>query len=119
MTAVDLLRQELQEAYDRLRTRVEGLTDDEFFWEPVPDCWTVRRDDRGHWAADYPDEPHPVPAPFTTIAWRLVHVGECKLMYHEYAFGAAKLTWPDINSAHTPADAIAQLEHGHTLLLGD
>lgn len=74
MTAVDLLRRQLQEAYDRLRTRVEGLTDDEFFWEPVPDCWTVRQDDRGHWAADFPDEPHPVPAPFTTIAWRLVHV---------------------------------------------
>jgi hypothetical protein len=119
ITAVDLLRRQLQEAYERLRTRVEGLTDDEFFWEPVPDCWTVRQNDRGHWAADYPDEPHPVPAPFTTIAWRLVHVGECKVMYHEYAFGSAKLTWPDIDSAHTAVDAIAQLEHGHTLLVRD
>lgn len=40
-------------------------------------------------------------------------------MYHEYAFGAAKLTWPDIDSAHTAVDAIAQLDHGHTLLVRD
>ena len=50
------------------------LTDDEFFWEPVPHCWTVRRDGRGHWAPDYPEPPHPEPPPFTTIGWRLVHV---------------------------------------------
>ena len=118
-TAVDLLRVELQEAYDRLRALVDRLTDEEFFWQPVPDCWTVRKDDRGHWGVDYPADAHPVPAPFTTIAWRLVHVSECKVMYREYAFGAAKLTWPDIDSAHTAADAIAQLEYGQRLLVED
>ena len=40
-------------------------------------------------------------------------------MYHELRVRAAKLTWPDIDSAHTAVDAIAQLEHGHTLLVGD
>src|SRR5439155_433480 len=70
-------------------------------------------------AAGNPDFPHPDPPPFTTIAWRLVHVSECKLMYHEYAFGRAKLTFPDINSAHTTKDAIAQLEQGHALLQHD
>ena len=24
-----------------LRPRLDGLTDDEYFWQPVPDCWTV------------------------------------------------------------------------------
>ena len=24
-----------------LRPRLEGLTDAEYFWEPVPGCWTV------------------------------------------------------------------------------
>ena len=48
-----------------------------------------------------------------------VHVSECKLMYHDYAFGAAKLTWPDIDSAHTAADAVAQLDQGHALLVRD
>lgn len=118
-TAVELLEHQLQEAYELIRSRVEGLTDEEFFWEPVPGCWTVRADERGHWAADYPDFPHPDPPPFTTIAWRLVHVSECKVMYHEYAFGPAELTFPDINSAHTAASAIAQLEEGHALLVRD
>ena len=107
------------EAYELIHRRLEGLANDEFWWQPVPNCWTVRQDGSGHWAADYPEPPHPDPAPFTTIAWRLVHVAECKLMYHEYAFGAAKLTWPEIDSAHTANDAIAALEHGQSLLLGD
>jgi hypothetical protein len=25
-----------------LRPRLDGLTDDEYFWEPVEGCWTVR-----------------------------------------------------------------------------
>ena len=117
--AVELLERQLQDAYEMIRERADGLSDDEFFWEPVSGCWTVRRDESGHWAADYPEFPHPDPPPFTTIAWRLVHVAECKLMYHEYAFGPARLTWPEINSAHTAASAIAQLEEGHALLQSD
>jgi hypothetical protein len=117
--SVDLFGRELEEAFEMIRRRVDGLTDEEFFWEPVAGCWTVRQDERGHWAADYPEPPHPVPPPVTTIAWRLVHVAECKLMYHEYAFGPAKLTFPEIDSAHTAASAIAVLEHGHRLMRDD
>ena len=116
---VTTLRIELDEAYAELRARVDGLTDDEFFWEPVPNCWTVRKRASGLWAVDYPEPPHPEPAPFTTIAWRLVHVAECKVMYHEYAFGAARLTWPEIDSTHTASDAIASLEAGQTQLRED
>ena len=117
--AVGILRQQLQEAYEAIRERVDGLTDDEFFWEPVARCWTIRRGDDGRWTVDYPEPPHPDPAPFTTIGWRLVHVAECKVMYHEYAFGPAKLTFPEIDSAHTAAAAIAQLEAGQAMLLRD
>ena len=117
--AVEVIRQQLLEAYEAIRERVDGLTDDEFFWEPAPGCWTIRRRDDGRWAVDYPEPPHPVPAPFTTIGWRLVHVAECKVMYHEYAFGAATLTFPDIDSAHTAVAAIAQLEAGQAMLLRD
>jgi hypothetical protein len=28
---------------ERLRPRLEGLTDDEYFWQPVPNCWTLSR----------------------------------------------------------------------------
>lgn len=53
----------------QLRPRLEGLTDDEYFWRPTPDAWTVHEDGSVDFA--YPE---PVPAPVTTIAWRLAHV---------------------------------------------
>ena len=118
MRSVQLLSRQLDEAYRMILDSVEGLTDEEFWWEPVADAWTVRQGPDGRWSADYA-EPDPDPAPLTTIAWRLVHVAECKIMYHEYAFGPGRLTWPDIDSAHSAADAIAQLEEGQALLAAD
>lgn len=65
----------------QLRPRLEGLTDEEYLWEPVP-SWNVRP--RGTSTApvqagggDYTIDfafPEPEPRPFTTIAWRLGHV---------------------------------------------
>src|SRR5215213_1828426 len=116
MTRLVLLSYETERAFRAVRERVEGLTDDEFWWSPVPEGWTIRQRPDGRWAADY-EEPDPVPAPFTTIGWRLVHLAECKIMYHEYAFGRGRLTWPDIDSAHTATDALVQLDEGHALLM--
>jgi len=101
-----------------LRERLDGLTDDEFAWQPAPGSWHIRPDERGRYAVDY-EEPDPIPAPFTTIGWRVVHVAECKLMYHEYAFGEARLTWPDLDSPHIAADAMAALERWQGLLVSD
>lgn len=115
-SATQLLASQMDEAYRFVHDRVQGMTDEEFFWEPVADSWTVRLGPDGRWSADYA-EPNPDPPPFTTIAWRLVHLAECKVMYHEYAFGAATLIWPDIDSAHTAEDAIAELERGQGLLM--
>jgi hypothetical protein len=66
----------------QLRPRLDGLTDAEYFAEPVTKAWSVRP--RGTSTApmqagsgDYIIEfayPEPVPAPVTTIAWRLGHV---------------------------------------------
>ena len=56
----------------RTRDRLKGLTDEEYFWEPVEGCWSVRRTDDG-WMADW-EWPAPDPPPVTTIAWRLVHI---------------------------------------------
>jgi hypothetical protein len=114
--AVRVLLLQMDEAFSMLRERVERLTDDEFWWAPGPDVWTVRELPDGRWAADY-EEPDPVPAPFTTIGWRVVHVLECKLMYDEYAFGDGKLTWDrDLSSPHTAADAVADLDRHHERL---
>jgi hypothetical protein len=53
----------------QLRPRLDGLTDVELLWEPVPGCWSVREGQPdGTW-------PTPVPAPVTTIGWRLAHLG--------------------------------------------
>jgi hypothetical protein len=66
----------------QLRPGLEGMTDEEHLWEPVPGCWSIRP--RGEAAtpmaagggAHVADIafPEPSPAPVTTIAWRLAHV---------------------------------------------
>ena len=53
----------------QLRPRLDGLTDDEYFWQPVPNCWTVHPDGGIDFAY-----PPPQPEPVTTIAWRMAHV---------------------------------------------
>ncbi|GAB6904127.1 DinB family protein [Kineosporia succinea] len=66
----------------QLQQRLEGLTDEEYTWEPVPGAWNVRPRDpssaeeqfgAGDFVIDW-TFPNPEPAPFTTIAWRLAHV---------------------------------------------
>jgi len=58
-----------------LLPRLEGLTDDEYFWEPVVGSWSVRPDNGG-WrmddAADGRDH-------LTTIGWRLSHIAVSNL----------------------------------------
>jgi hypothetical protein len=60
-------------AFDRLRSRVEGLTDAEYLWEPAPGCWSLRPGPDGTHGFEW-DPHHPEPQPLTTIAWRLSHV---------------------------------------------
>src|SRR6266498_2573960 len=116
--SVELLAAEMNEAYAGLRTRLDGLGADEFFWEPVPEPWTVFRDDAGRWTYHY-EEPDPRPAPFTTIGWRLVHVALCKVMYHEWAFGPRELTFVTIDNPRDVASSLSMLERGHELLARD
>ena len=60
-----------------LRPRMEGLTDEEYLWEPVPGMWSIRpRPDSegdGGLAIDFA-YPAPDPPPVTTIAWRIIHL---------------------------------------------
>lgn len=118
MDALELLNQQLDGAFTMLRDRVDGLTDNEFWWSPAPgNVWTIHEQEDGRWMADY-EEPDPIPAPFTTIGWRVVHVLECKLMYDEYAFGPARLTWDrDLSSPHSAADALADLDRHQERLM--
>ena len=65
-----------------LRPRFDGLTDKEYFAEPVAGCWNVHPRGRssapvqagsGAFTIDFAFPP-PEPAPVTTIAWRLGHL---------------------------------------------
>jgi DinB superfamily len=103
----------------RLRPRLAGLTDEEYFWEPVPGCWSVRPRGQGvaslevgkgdlivDWAKWDPD-----PAPVTTIAWRLAHLivgvfGERNARY----FGGAPISDDSHQYAGTAAAALAELD---------
>ena len=91
---------------NQLRPRLDGLTDEEYFWQPVPDCWTVHPDG----AIDF-TYPEPQPAPFTTIAWRLAHVIVGVFAVRNYShFGgpeASYLTWQYATDAAT---ALRQLD---------
>lgn len=63
-------------AWDRMLARIAGLQGDEYFWEPVAGCWSLRQDDHGRWQLDGDGGggPTPSPIPVTTIAWRLGHI---------------------------------------------
>src|SRR5262245_61565337 len=60
-------------AFDRLRNRVKGMTDEEYFWEPAPGCWSLRRNEDGTYRFETAGKPVD-PPPLTTIAWRMSHV---------------------------------------------
>ena len=91
---------------NQLRPRLEGLTDEEYFWQPVPDCWTVHPDG----AIDF-IFPQPQPAPFTTIAWRLAHVIVGVLaMRNHFHFGGPPADYQSWNYATDAKTALQQLD---------
>ena len=106
----------------QLRPGLEGLTDDEYFWEPVADCWSVRPraeartelvGGSGPWVAELAF-PEPDPGPFTTIAWRLAHVVVGVLgMRNAAHFDGPPVGYLDFDYAGTATEALAQLDDGY------
>jgi hypothetical protein len=105
--------------HHQLRGRLAGLTDDEYFWTPVPDAWSVRRRGtstapiqvgHGDFTMDYAF-PEPVPAAFTTIAWQLGHVIVGVLAMRNAAhFGAPAASYETWEYAGDAATALDQLQ---------
>ena len=58
---------------------LETLTDEEYLWEPVPGCWSIRPTGPGGRGEFEQAQPDPEPAPVTTIAWRLSHLASLVL----------------------------------------
>src|SRR3954462_708556 len=75
--------------WDRFLTRVGGLGDEEYFWEPVAGCWSLRQVGDGRWQLDGDGGggPDPDPLPVTTIAWRLGHIGGTLAGFARMRFG--------------------------------
>jgi hypothetical protein len=103
-------------AFGRLVDRLDGLSDDEYFWEPAPGCWSVRSVGDGTFKADGSPVPL-VPAPLTTIAWRMCHL-------IDLLAGERNATWIGVapvgqldrdGEPGTAADAVRQLDQAFTL----
>src|SRR5262245_21292480 len=104
---------------DHLRPRFDGMTDAEYLWEPVPGMWSVRpraesKPEQSHGPGDFVMEyvfPEPVPAPVTTIAWRLGHLiigifGQRAASH----FGGPEMSYQTWDYAGTAAEALKQLD---------
>ena len=104
---------------NQMRPRLDGLTDDEYFWEPVPGCWSVRKKGastapRTAGAGEYLYEfayPEPDPPPVTTIAWRLAHLIVVVFgMRNAAHFGGPACDWKSFSYAGTAKEALRQLD---------
>ncbi len=119
---VDQIEFQLREL---LRPRLEGLTDEEYFYDPTGDgdIWTVHprtpagrtpptslQGGSGEMVIDF-EMPEPDPAPFTTIAWRLGHVivGVLAMRSHSH-FGGPPADYMSWDYAATAEEAMAQFE---------
>ncbi len=93
----------------QLRPRLDGLTDEEYFWEPVPNCWTLHPDGSIDFAY-----PPPQPEPFTTIAWRMAHVIVGVLaMRNHFHFGGPPADYLSWQYAIDADSALAQLDDAY------
>lgn len=105
-------------ALEWLINRLEGMTDEEYLWEPVDGCWSIRPREQtetklaygaGDWVLEY-DAPDPEPPLFTTLAWRLNHLASGMLTRADYTIGSKAMVDDDYNVPVTAADAVETLQ---------
>lgn len=107
---------------NQLRPRLDGLGDDEYFWEPAADCWNVRprggssapiAAGSGAFTVDFA-MPEPDPPPVTTIAWRLAHVivGVFGMRVASH-FGGPPMDYASFAYAGTATEALSQLDQSY------
>ncbi|MFC4065017.1 DinB family protein [Actinoplanes subglobosus] len=104
------------------RPRLDGLSDDEYLWEPVPGAWNVRPRSTGstgmaagggEFTIDW-ETPEPSPPPVTTIAWRLGHMIVGVLgMRNAAHFGTGSTHYLSHHYAGTAAGALEQLDEAY------
>jgi DinB superfamily len=130
-----ILLGQLDDAWEILDARLTGrqmfssdsssseltLTDDEYFWEAAPNCWSLRPRGQsasrepvgtGDWLLDLDSRPLQ-PAPFTTIAWRMCHICVSPLVRYDYTFGSHSLSLETITWPATARDAFDFVKASH------
>jgi hypothetical protein len=109
--------------HHQLRPRLDGLTDEEYFWEPVPGMWSIRprgtsavaAGGSGEFMADFAF-PEPVPVPVTTIAWRMTHlIIGCFGMRAAWHFGGPELSYETYDYPGTAALALERFDASYAL----
>ncbi|MEY2424700.1 MAG: hypothetical protein QOI61_272 [Actinomycetota bacterium] len=95
--------------------RMDGLSDDEFFWKPVPDAFCLRREGDDLFYAWPPGSQGEAIPPVTTIAWRLSHVAQgCFMNRWHMFFGDALEDWTTQPFPSTASGALAYMEEWKT-----
>jgi hypothetical protein len=104
-----------------IRSRLEGISDDEYLWEPIAGCLSIHPDAAGTYTRD---PVGPTEFPLGTIAWRMAHLA-FSLSNHPVAAVAFGGAWPKPElaaPAGTAADAINRLDrafsHWHATVDG-
>jgi hypothetical protein len=95
-----------------IRSRLEGLTDEEYMWEPAVGCLSVRPDGTGGFTLD---PVRPPELPLGNIAWRMAHLA-FSLSAHPVAAAAFGPDWPAPQLAETAGSArgaIARLDSAY------
>ncbi len=99
---------------DQFMPRMAGLSDDEYFWEPVAGCWSVRPTEGGRYAMDAPvGRIERSAAPFTTIAWRLAHIADVFGSRASNHFADGAFSAADIDSPASAAAALVMVERDY------
>jgi hypothetical protein len=110
-------------AWRRPRDRIDGLTDDQYFWEPFDGSWSVRQTADGFSHDGFSQDADRVPIeppPFTTVAWRIAHIVDIlqedrTATWFGQEVAAADGQPPVPGSA---AEAITALEHAYVVWRG-
>jgi hypothetical protein len=105
-----------------VRIEIPAMSDSEYLWEPVPNCWSIRPRaagpgpratvlvGAGEWGRDSAIPAPHGPPPFTTIAWRLGHLSEMLTLRANYTVGSHALTRDDYQFSGEAAAALAAFE---------
>ena len=113
---VGVLVDQLVDSKNLSAGRLDGLTADEYFWEPYGGMWSLRRRGEaatpnafgpGEWVLDLDTSISPFDAgPLTTIAWRIAHLVSGFAGRWEWTFGTRSIE-PKLVVEFTPEPDLA------------